>query len=220
VAAITFVTVLVGGTQDWSLHWLSRRPFVSALPLRCDGRFRSGSRYSADAGARPVRSPPPASSGCATSLRSLLALEGTMLGLFLVARPASLRRSFWDLMLVPVFFGLGRLGEHPADRVAVISSITLPAAVLTLLLATAAFGVIYVNDRRDRSSRQRARRRLGSLDFCRLRLRVSGGRRRSWPLHTWMPPTYAGLPSTMTSVVSGVQSKAGLYGFSCNRHGR
>ncbi|MBV9028002.1 MAG: NADH-quinone oxidoreductase subunit M, partial [Candidatus Eremiobacteraeota bacterium] len=32
-------------------------------------------------------------------------------------------------------------------------------------------------------------------------------------LHTWMPPTYSGLPAPMVAVVSAVQSKAGLYGF-------
>src|SRR5581483_7342420 len=35
----------------------------------------------------------------------------------------------------------------------------------------------------------------------------------TWPLHTWMPDTYADLPSPMVAVVSAVQSKAGLYGF-------
>jgi NADH-quinone oxidoreductase subunit M len=83
---------------------------------------------------------------------------------------------------------------------------------LTLLLATAAFGVIY-----------------GTTDVIGLPgVSLIGGwapwifagfafaflvKTPVWPLHTWMPPTYAGLPSAMTSVVSGVQSKAGLYGF-------
>jgi NADH-quinone oxidoreductase subunit M len=34
-----------------------------------------------------------------------------------------------------------------------------------------------------------------------------------WPLHTWMPETYAELPSPMAASVSAIQSKAGLYGF-------
>ena len=34
-----------------------------------------------------------------------------------------------------------------------------------------------------------------------------------WPLHTWMPDTYAELPPPVVAVVSAVQSKAGLYGF-------
>ncbi|HZX67402.1 MAG TPA: proton-conducting transporter membrane subunit, partial [Candidatus Elarobacter sp.] len=34
-----------------------------------------------------------------------------------------------------------------------------------------------------------------------------------FPFHTWMPQTYAELPTPMVAVVSAVQSKAGLYGF-------
>jgi NADH-quinone oxidoreductase subunit M len=34
-----------------------------------------------------------------------------------------------------------------------------------------------------------------------------------WPLHTWMPDTYADLPPPVVAVVAAVQSKAGLYGF-------
>ena len=34
-----------------------------------------------------------------------------------------------------------------------------------------------------------------------------------WPFHTWMPETYADLPSPVVAVVGSVQSKAGLYGF-------
>jgi NADH-quinone oxidoreductase subunit M len=34
-----------------------------------------------------------------------------------------------------------------------------------------------------------------------------------WPLHTWMPDTYAELSPPVVAAVSAVQSKAGLYGF-------
>ncbi len=83
---------------------------------------------------------------------------------------------------------------------------------MTLLLATAAFGVIY-----------------GSTDVIgRPGAPLAGGwapwifagfafaflvKTPVWPLHTWMPPTYAELPPPMVAVVSAVQSKAGLYGF-------
>jgi NADH-quinone oxidoreductase subunit M len=82
---------------------------------------------------------------------------------------------------------------------------------LTLLLATAAFGVIY-----------------GSTDVIgRADAHLAGGwaawifaglafaflvKTPAWPLHTWMPPSYSGLPAPMVAVVSAVQSKAGLYG--------
>jgi NADH-quinone oxidoreductase subunit M len=206
VAAITFVTVLVGGTADWSVHWLSR-PFVSAFHF----------------GATPISfwiallltlCTTCAIAACRVErLRDfvalMLALEGTMLGLFL-SRDLLVFALFWDLMLVPVFFALVGWGETPATawRYFIYNF----AGGLTLLLATAAFGVIY-----------------GTTDVIGLPgIALAGGwapwifagfafaflvKTPVWPLHTWMPPTYAGLPSPMTSVVSGVQSKAGLYGF-------
>ncbi|MGC9991528.1 MAG: NADH-quinone oxidoreductase subunit M [Candidatus Cybelea sp.] len=206
VAAITFGTVWLAGTRDWSFHWLSR-PFVSAFHF----------------GATPVSfwialllalCTACAIAACRVErtrdfVALLLALEGTMLGLFL-SRDLLVFALFWDLMLVPVFFALVGWGEHPATawRYFIYNF----AGGLTLLLATAAFGVIY-----------------GTTDVIGLPgVSLIGGwapwifagfafaflvKTPVWPLHTWMPPTYAGLPSAMTSVVSGVQSKAGLYGF-------
>jgi NADH-quinone oxidoreductase subunit M len=206
VAAITFGTVLAAGTADWSVRWLSR-PFESAFHF----------------GATPVSywialllalCTACAIAACRVErtrdfVALLLALEGTMLGLFL-ARDLLVFALFWDLMLVPVFFALIGWGEHPATawRYFIYNF----AGGLTLLLATAAFGVIY-----------------GSTDVIgRGGAALAGGwapwiyagfafaflvKTPVWPLHTWMPPTYSGLPSPMVSVVSGVQSKAGLYGF-------
>ncbi len=147
-------------------------------------------------------------------LRSFLALmlllEGTMMGVFL-ARDLLVFALFWDLMLLPVFFGLIGWGEHPS--IAWRYLIYNFAGGLTLLLATAAFGVAF-----------------GSTDV----IGVAGlphlgniwqpwifagfafaflVKTPVWPFHTWMPPTYAGTPAPMVSVVSAVQSKAGLYGF-------
>lgn len=139
----------------------------------------------------------------------LLLLEGTMMGVF-TARDLLAFALFWDLMLIPVFFCLTAWGRHrdTAWRYIIYNF----AGGLTLLLATAAFGVI-----------------AGTTD-------VIGGAAHQligawapwifagfafaflvktpvWPLHTWMPPTYADTPSPMVAVVSAVQSKAGLYGF-------
>jgi NADH-quinone oxidoreductase subunit M len=113
-------------------------------------------------------------------------------------------------MLVPVFFGLIGWAGHPATawRYFIYNF----AGGLLLLLATAAFGVIY-----------------GSTDVIgRSGVHVAGAwapwifagfaiaflvKTPVWPLHTWMPLTYTDLPAPMVSVVSAVQSKAGLYGF-------
>jgi NADH-quinone oxidoreductase subunit M len=206
VAAVTFGTVLTAGTGEWSAHWLSR-PFDAAFHF----------------GATPVSFwialLLTLCTACSIAVcrvprtrdfvALLLALEGSMLGLFL-ARDLLVFALFWDLMLVPVFFALIGWGEHPATawRYLVYNF----AGGLTLLLATAAFGVVY-----------------GSTDVIgRPGIAFAGGwapwiyagfafaflvKTPVWPLHTWMPPTYSGLPSPMVSVVSAVQSKAGLYGF-------
>jgi NADH-quinone oxidoreductase subunit M len=206
VALITVATLLLAGDGEWSFRWLSR-PFEAAFHF----------------GATPISFwialLLAVSTACAIAATSVartrdfvalvLMLEGTMLGLFL-ARDLLVFALFWDLMLVPVFFALAGWGEHPATawRYFIYNF----AGGLTLLLATAAFGVIY-----------------GSTDVIgRSGAHLAGGwagwiyagfafaflvKTPAWPLHTWMPPTYSGLPSPMVAVVSGVQSKAGLYGF-------
>jgi NADH-quinone oxidoreductase subunit M len=206
IAGATFAMLLASGTREWSFHWLSR-PFQAAFHF----------------GATPISFwialLLAICSACAIAVSRvprtrdfialMLMLEGTMLGLFL-ARDLLVFALFWDLMLVPVFFVLIGWGEHPATawRYFIYNF----AGGLTLLLATAAFGVIY-----------------GSTDVIgRAGAQLAGGwapwiyagfafaflvKTPVWPLHTWMPPTYSGLPSPMVAVVSAVQSKAGLYGF-------
>ncbi|MBV8638020.1 MAG: NADH-quinone oxidoreductase subunit M [Candidatus Eremiobacteraeota bacterium] len=138
----------------------------------------------------------------------MLLLEGTMMGVFL-AKDLLLFALFWDLMLLPVFFGLLGWGEHPATawRYFIYNF----AGGLALLLATATFGVLF-----------------GSTDVIgRTDVHVVGSwvpwifigfafaflvKTPVWPLHTWMPPTYSNTPPPMVAVVSAVQSKAGLYG--------
>ncbi|HEY2475726.1 MAG TPA: NADH-quinone oxidoreductase subunit M [Candidatus Cybelea sp.] len=206
VAVVTFATVIAAGTGDWSAHWLSR-PFDAAFHFGATpvsfwiALLLTIVTASAIASCRIDRT--------RDFVALLLALEGTMLGLFL-ARDLLVFALFWDLMLVPVFFGLLGWGEHPATawRYFIYNF----AGGLTLLLATAAFGVIY-----------------GTTDVIgRVDAPLIGGwapwifagfafaflvKTPVWPLHTWMPPTYTSLPSPMVAVVSAVQSKAGLYGF-------
>lgn len=206
VAIVTIATILASGTGEWSVRWLSR-PFSAAFHF----------------GATPVSFwivlLLAVCTACAVAVTRvprtrdlvalMLALEGTMLGLFL-ARDLLVFALFWDLMLVPVFFALIGWGKHPATawRYFVYNF----AGGLTLLLATAAFGVIY-----------------GTTDVIGAHGTPLVGawapwiyagfafaflvKTPVWPLHTWMPPTYVALPSPMAAVVSAVQSKAGLYGF-------
>jgi NADH-quinone oxidoreductase subunit M len=206
VAAATFVMVIFGATDQWSFRWLSR-PFEAAFHF----------------GATPVSLwlalLLALCTACAIAVTKLprtrgfvawmLVLEGSMLGLFL-SRDLLTFALFWDLMLVPVFLGLIGWSVHPATawRYFVYNF----AGGLLLLLATAAFGVIY-----------------GSTDVIgRSDVHLAGAwapwifagfaiaflvKTPVWPLHTWMPLTYSALPSPMVAVVAAVQSKAGLYGF-------
>jgi NADH-quinone oxidoreductase subunit M len=206
VAVATFVMLLAGHDAQWSVRWLSR-PFESAF----------------DFGATPVSFwialLLALSTACAilatnvprarTMISLLLFLEGAMLGLFL-ARDLLAFALFWDLMLLPVFFALLGWGEHKSTawRYFIYNF----AGGLTLLFAVAAFGVIY-----------------GSTDVIgRVGVPLVGSwapwifagfafaflvKTPVWPLHTWMPQTYADTPPPMVAVVGAVQSKAGVYGF-------
>jgi NADH-quinone oxidoreductase subunit M len=206
VAAATFGMLLAARTDQWSFRWLSR-PFTAAFHFGATpisfwlALLLAVCTACAIAVTRVARA--------RDFVALMLLLEGTMLGLFL-ARDLLVFALFWDLMLVPVFFALIGWGEHPATawRYFIYNF----AGGLTLLLATAAFGVIY-----------------GSTDVIgRSGAHLVGGwapwiyagfafafllKTPVWPLHTWMPPTYSGLPAPMVAVVSAVQSKAGLYGF-------
>ena len=140
----------------------------------------------------------------------LLLLEGSMLGPLPRARSARLR---------------ALLGSHAGaglfrpDRVGRTSGDGM--AILHLQLRRRPDAVARDRglrrhlrfDRRDRPQRRAPRRAVG-------RRWIFAGfafaflvKTPVWPLHTWMPPTYSGLPSPMVAVVSAVQSKAGLYGF-------
>lgn len=207
IAAIVFGLALFANGPGVTAHWLSR-PFTAAFHFADNGlSFWLVLLLALCTFCAVLASNVP-------KLRSFLALmlllEGTMMGVFL-ARDLLVFALFWDLMLLPVFFGLIGWGEHPA--VAWRYLIYNFTGGLTLLLATAAFGVGY-----------------GSTDVIGVAGITHLGniwqpwifagfafaflvKTPVWPFHTWMPPTYAGAPAPMVSVVSAVQSKAGLYGF-------
>lgn len=205
VAAATFIMAAMWPTAEWSIRWLSR-PFVAAFHF----------------GATPVSiwivlllALCTACAILATNvprqrnfIAQMLILEGAMMGVFL-ARDLLAFALFWDVMLLPVFFALVNWGAHAATawRYFIYNF----AGGLTLLLATAAFGVLY-----------------GSTDVIgRADVHVVGAwvpwifagfafaflvKTPVFPLHTWMPLTYGDTPAPMVAVVSAVQSKAGLYG--------
>lgn len=204
-AAATFATTILGRNDQWSYRWLAR-PFESAFHFGATPisywicLLLALCTMSAIAVTHLPRT--------RNFVAQMLFLEGAMLGLFL-SRDILAFALFWDLMLLPVFFGLIGWGSHPATawRYFIYNF----AGGLTLLLATAAFGVIF-----------------GSTDVIgRPDVHLVGAwapwifagfafaflvKTPVWPLHTWMPLTYSDTPPPMVAVVAAVQSKAGLYG--------
>jgi NADH-quinone oxidoreductase subunit M len=206
VAALTFVLPLVaqnGG--EFSVRWLSR-PFTAALHFAWTGPslwlvlLLALCTYCAIVATNTAQN--------RSMIALLLMLEGCMMGLF-TARDILAFALFWDLMLIPPFFALIEWGTHrdTAWRFLIYNF----SGGLTLLLATAAFGVL-----------------SGSTDVIGSTHQFAGSwapwifagfafafavKTPLWPLHTWMPNTYAELPPPFVAVVSAVQSKAGLYGF-------
>ncbi len=205
IAALTFVGALKYQDAQESYRWLSR-PFESSFHFGMTGisfwlvLLLALCTFCAILASNVGRQ--------REFIGQMLLLEGTMMGLFL-ARDLLVFALFWDLMLLPVFFTLIGWGAHHATawRYFLYNF----AGGLTLLLATAAFGVLY-----------------GSTDVIgRSDVHLIGSwvpwifagfafaflvKTPVWPLHTWMPLTYADTPSPMVAVVSAVQSKAGLYG--------
>ena len=140
----------------------------------------------------------------------LLLLEGSMLGLFL-ARDLLLFALLWDAMLIPVFLIMIGWSVHPATAWRFF--IYNISGGLLLLLATAAYGWIYG------STDVIGKGALAPLSdawapWIMLAFAIAFlVKTPVWPLHTWMPDTYAALPSPVAALVGGVQSKGGLYGF-------
>lgn len=206
IAAITFfLPLLLRGDGTFAARWLSR-PFTAALHWSCGGMALWLVILLALCTFCAVLATDMAQTRTMVAL--LLLLEGTMMGVFM-ARDVLAFALFWDLMLIPPFFALVGWGGHreTAWRYLLYNF----SGGLLLLLATAAFGVLQ-----------------GSTDVIGTAHQVSGAwapwifagfaiafavKTPLFPLHTWMPATYADTPPAMISIVSSVQSKAGLFGF-------
>ena len=139
---------------------------------------------------------------------------GAMSGVFL-ARDVLLFALFWDLMLVPVFLVLIEWAPSRRSTSAWRYLVYNLTGGLGLLLATAAYGIVQGST----DVLARAPASLAPISDA-WALWIFAGfafafliKTPVWPLHTWMPETYADLPPAMAAVISGVQSKAGLYGF-------
>jgi len=193
VGALSFVATLAGaGTPDVAQRWLAR-PFSASFHLG----FGPVSVWLVALLALVTFSAAlaiPKSPQARGLAAQLLVLQGAMNGVFL-SRDLLLFALFWDLMLLPVFLILiaGRSHTQTAWKYLVYNLVG--GLVLGAGGAHAVLGPVW-----------------GSWIFAGFALAFLI-KTPVFPLHTWMPETYAALPPPMVAVVSAVQSKAGLYGF-------
>jgi NADH-quinone oxidoreductase subunit M len=141
----------------------------------------------------------------------LLAFETTLLGLF-TAADLLVFYIYWDLMLIPVFLLLVGYAGTPQARAAAwgyliyngAGGLILLLGVVTLVVHTHTFEVL-----------GKTWSLAPSLQWW-----IFGAfavafliKTPSFPFHAWMPATYTEAPPPLVAMVSGIQSKAGLYGF-------
>ncbi len=215
IAGVALIATLVNGNApDESVHWLAR-PFTAAFHFGFSPIsywivvLLQVATFSALFALRAPR--------VREYTAQMLILLGAISGVFL-AKDLLLFALFWDLMLVPVFLlmiGWGAVGGGPrrAGTAAWRYLVYNLAGGLCLLLATAAFGVVH-------GSTDVIGKTLGTPIGTMWGAWIFTGfafaflvKTPVFPFHTWMPPTYGELPPPVVAVVSGVQSKAGLYGF-------
>ncbi len=145
----------------------------------------------------------------------MLFLLGAMDGVF-IARDLLLFALFWDLMLIPVFLILVSWSPDGRTGTAWRYLIFNLSGGLALLLATAAYGIVEGSTDVIGATLGGGASAIGTAWGLWIFVGFALGflvKTPVWPLHTWMPDTYADLPAPAAAVVSGIQSKAGLYGF-------
>jgi NADH-quinone oxidoreductase subunit M len=143
----------------------------------------------------------------------LLAFETTLLGLF-TAADLLVFYVYWDLMLIPVFLVLVGFTESPAARRAAWSyliyngtgGLILLLGVVGLVVQTHTFEVL--GNSHAWHLAQTAQWWLFGAFAIAFLIKTP-----AFPFHAWMPGTYTEAPPPLVAMVSGIQSKAGLYGF-------
>jgi NADH-quinone oxidoreductase subunit M len=152
----------------------------------------------------------------ATYFFFLLMLETGALGVF-VATDLILFFVFWEAMLVPAYFLIGRWGGE--RRTYATSKFFLYTMAGSALMLVAILALAALNSQQsgaltfDLATLQKL-----SLDWnAQLWLFVAFGlafavKAPLWPLHTWLPVTYVESPTPVTIILAGVLSKMGVYG--------
>ncbi|SIO90475.1 NADH-quinone oxidoreductase subunit M [Nocardiopsis sp. JB363] len=146
----------------------------------------------------------------------ILALEAMMVGVF-VATDVFLFYVFFEVMLIPVYFMIGRYGRG-AERAKAAMKFLLYSLAGGLILLVAVIGVYVIGGTFLWSELTASGSALAAVDPATARWLFLGFfiafaiKAPMWPVHTWLP-TAAGSSSPGTAVLLvGVLDKVGTYG--------
>jgi NADH-quinone oxidoreductase subunit M len=145
--------------------------------------------------------------------------ESAVLGAFL-AQDLALFVAFFDLMLIPFYFLIGRWGTGP-DRVRATIKLVIYTLVGSLLMLAAAIATGVLASKQNGAPITFVLSQLQTLPLSRgsqewIFLFFAAAflvKMPAFPLHGWMPDGYRAMPIEVLMVFSGVLSKVGAYGF-------
>jgi len=211
VLSLAFLPIGTSAAADLSVPWISG-PWLALYHVRIDALRLFFVILTTLVGAGCIWAA--FSYGIAARLRGflflLLAFETTLLGLF-TAADLLLFYIYWDLMLIPVFLLLsGYAGTEQARRAAWGYLIYNGAGGLVLLLGIIAL-VSQVHSFELPGTTFNLNAQLEWWIFGAFAIAFLV-KTPAFPFHSWMPPTYTYSPAPLVAMVSGVQSKAGLFG--------
>ncbi len=188
------------GVDGVSLWLLLLTTLLSPVAVLISFRFLDG---------KPARE-------AAAYLFFLLMLETGALGVFL-ATDLILFFIFWEAMLVPAYFLIGRWGGE--RRVYATAKFFLYTMAGSALMLVAILALAMLNQQQSGTlTFDLAMLQDLSLDWnAQLLLLLAFGlafavKAPLWPLHTWLPHAYVESPTPVTILLAGVLSKMGVYG--------
>ncbi|MBN1657363.1 MAG: NADH-quinone oxidoreductase subunit M [Anaerolineae bacterium] len=146
----------------------------------------------------------------------LLALETGVLGVF-AAVDMVLFFIFWEAMLVPAYFLIGRWGGERRMYATVkffLYTMAGSALMLVAILVLAALGFQQTGEMTfDRLALEALPLGLDAQIWLFLAFALAFAVKAPvWPFHSWLPPAYVEAPTPVTILLAGLLSKMGIYG--------
>lgn len=140
----------------------------------------------------------------------ILLLEGLLIGFF-TARDLAVFTLFWESMLIPLYFIIAYWGGHERQPAAlkfiiymIAGSALMVAAVLGVYFAASSFNLDALANVSSALPYAGALFAIFVLAFA--------VKTPLFPFHAWLPDAYVEAPTPGTVLLSGILSKAGIYG--------